>query len=148
MTPHLQKIMHSPDEDRYGDCARTAIACLLDLDPEQVPHWFDGEDEVERRAKERRDWLKDRGYGLLIINYFPEETQQEVMDYTANISEDILYLLVGRSSRGECNHTVVCKGSKVIHDPMGFKSNHLSGPAESDHGNYWFVEIPFRLPQI
>ena len=66
MTPHTQTILADParndghDADgNPGDCYRTAIACLLDLEPESVPHfvaagegkWWDATQE----------WVKARG---------------------------------------------------------------------------------------
>jgi hypothetical protein len=38
MTPHKQRFRHDPANGIYGDCWRTAIACLLDIQPEEIPH--------------------------------------------------------------------------------------------------------------
>ena len=41
MTPQNQLHKHDPANGVYGDCGRTAIACLLDLHPS--PHFWNGE---------------------------------------------------------------------------------------------------------
>ena len=42
MTPQTQLNKHDPANGVYGDCGRTVIACLLDLHPSEVPHFWDG----------------------------------------------------------------------------------------------------------
>ena len=39
MIRRRQLFRHEPHNVIYGDCHRTAIACLLDMEPWQVPHF-------------------------------------------------------------------------------------------------------------
>jgi len=42
MRPQKQKFAHKPDEGVFGDCFRTALAAILDLDRDDVPHFNEG----------------------------------------------------------------------------------------------------------
>ena len=42
MRPQQQKFKHDPANGSYGDCFRTALACILDLDRDEVPHFNEG----------------------------------------------------------------------------------------------------------
>ena len=62
MTPHKQLIKHDPENGQWGDCGRTAIACLLDLHPSDVPHFWEGPERADRDPEtECRKWLAERG---------------------------------------------------------------------------------------
>ncbi len=37
MLQHRQLFLHEPERRSFGDCHRTALACLLNLPPEEVP---------------------------------------------------------------------------------------------------------------
>ena len=53
MTPHKQLNRHRPEEGVFGDCYRTAIACLLDLRPQDVPHVADTSTMAEQDRRMR-----------------------------------------------------------------------------------------------
>lgn len=42
MRPQKQKFKHDPANGVFGDCHRTAIAMILNLDRDLVPHFMDG----------------------------------------------------------------------------------------------------------
>ena len=51
MTPHHQLVTeYRNDEGVYGDCGRTVIACLMDMHPSEVPHFFNMPDEGDADA--------------------------------------------------------------------------------------------------
>lgn len=111
---HKQKFLHDPDNGVYGDCHRTAIACLLDLEQDEVPHFlYDGCDAVEFKRREK-EFLNSRGLNLFEVDYGGEI--KDVMNYIASVNPNIPYLLYGKSPRGTC-HTVVCVNNKMMHDP-------------------------------
>lgn len=68
MTPHKQLFRHKPAEGMWGDCARTVIACMLDLEPEAVPHQ---QYEVADGEQDRflNEWLATRGLRLVQVPY-------------------------------------------------------------------------------
>jgi hypothetical protein len=61
MTPHKQKLFGFG----AGDCFRTCIASILDLDPESVPNFCERDTWYEDCVQ----WLKKRGIGVM---YFEE----------------------------------------------------------------------------
>lgn len=65
MTPVYQKVI---DQGR-GDCWRTCMASILELQPEEIPNFvgdeFDGGENCHQAA---RKWLGDRGLFLLDVN--------------------------------------------------------------------------------
>lgn len=60
---------HNPAEGRYGDCYRTCIAILLDMDAADVPHFAEMELvngwDRDKTDAVVREWLAERGYTML-----------------------------------------------------------------------------------
>lgn len=140
MTPVTQ--VHVPDPERAdghdadgipGDCWRTAIACILDLHPSEVPHFialFEGMDADEDDPltekfgpwwwRETRRWLRARGRD---IGVHPEPVPPYVEDYV---------LLTGPSPRGDFMHVVVGdRYGKLVHDPHPSRMGLVGDPVES-----------------
>lgn len=115
MIKHHQVYTHNPDTKTYGDCMRTAIACLLDKRPEEVPHFLwdgcDGE-EFNRRIDA---YLETQGLSLVCIA-FTGCSVQETMDILAAGNPNTRFLISGQSERGT-NHVVVACNGDVEHDP-------------------------------
>lgn len=133
-----QLFNHNPEEGVYGDCHRTAIACILDLEPSEVP--AAGPEEFSSDAKFHeffRKWLHTRG-----LNYFEVAIVGDLMTILSNmelLNPDIYWILGGTSQNGT-GHSVVCKGGRIIWDPSQTNSG-ISGPL---HGVYWIGTItPF-----
>ncbi len=139
MRYHQQIIKkHDPANGQYGDCFRTTIACLLDLDcPMQVPHVMDGVETPEANfaaLEKMNKWLDDV-WGLRLIEIpFPAETLCSMLDSAAVLTEGCRYLLTGMSSAGH-PHVVVCKGDQIEHCTSG---NGLVGPAKAADGRPYF----------
>lgn len=138
MTPHKQRFRHRPDDGVFGDCARTVLACLLDIEPEEVPHHHrplaDGE---QRRLFD--EWLSDRGLKLAFFA-FPGEPQT-MMDVMKVANPGLLYMLSGTSRTG-CNHVVIAQDDRVIHDPS-LDDAGIIGPCD-DGCTY----IEFLVPSL
>ena len=63
MIKQKQIYRHLPEAGQIGDCARTVIACLLDLHPCEVPHFTRDAIEAgnEQDAVAAMDlWVRDR----------------------------------------------------------------------------------------
>jgi len=135
---HKQLFRHKPEEGQIGDCYRTAIACLLDLEPVDVPHFY--EDcwyALRDVGREKADkWLHD-GFGLQTFA-FPMQTDsvELVLRCVATWNPHVRYLLSGTSPRGT-THVVVAEHDQIIHDPA-IDGGGLVGPAED--GLFW-VEV-------
>lgn len=138
MIKRKQLFRHRPAEGVIGDCHRTAIACLLDLEPEAVPHFgeiYFGEPELFNAAFE--GWLKRNGYRTVIIPY-----NAPLEDVLASIGHqnDGAYYLLGGTSRTGVNHTVIGCGNEIAHDPS-IDDSGIVGPC--DDGYYW---VTFLVP--
>lgn len=130
MTPHKQRNLHRPEEGIYGDCGRTVIACLLDLEPEQVPHFWDGPWEKDKDpTTEARAWLAERGIQIWLIYINGDLTVNAVLHAIGNQNPDQHWALVGRSRNGT-DHVVICKGPDIAHDPA-LDDSGIVGPGSN-----------------
>ena len=134
MKPVFQTIRHDPENGKYGDCFRAAIASLLELSIEEVPHFYDGNkygENDEKIYKFVQDWLGERGHYHVTI-LFEGDPRQAMKEW----NPEMYYILSGQSSAG--NHCVVAYEDEIVHDPANRESPYLIGPM--DHG-YWQVEL-------
>ena len=119
MIRRKQLFSHNPAAGFYGDCHRTAIACLLDMEPQDVPHFAEKGFEAEARGEEY-DWRADverflnaNGLTQIDVNWSDLDAFFSYMDFS---NPDVLYLLGGTSPRGT-HHTVICRGGGFEWDP-------------------------------
>lgn len=140
MQYHKQRFRHQPDKGIYGDCHRTALACLLDMEPEQVPHFgemmFVHGTEAASEAEEL--WLNKQGLSQVFVPY-SVDTLDNLLLHLASINPRAYYLLGGTSKNG-VGHTVVGCGGKLIWDPAQDNSG-IVGPMSD--GFFW---ISYFLP--
>lgn len=128
MTPHKQLFRHKPDQGIYGDCYRTAIACLLDLPPSDVPHVYDGRDDAIGKAR-MESWLSSHGKILIDVAY--ADSVQTVLSLHEHRYPSLHWILSGISANG-CNHVVICRGGQIVHDPAQDDSG-IVGPCDDGH---------------
>lgn len=140
MIPYKQLVNHDPDNNSFGDCFRTAIACVLEILPEKVPHVFEQGVTDQEGCDKMREWLGQRGLSLVEVPM--DYTLQVVLDWAARQIPDGHYLLSGKSDAG-CGHMVVCKGNQIVHDPA-MRENPIVGPL--DGRLYWVGIIAKVLP--
>lgn len=136
-----QLFYHQPDRGSIGDCHRTAIACLLDLEPEQVPHFGEhhfGDGAAFNRAV--RQFLAGRG--LVPVDVIYGCSLEELLAMMGHMNPTARYLLGGRSANG-VNHTVVGCGGRIEWDPS-MDDSGIVGPC--DDGFYWVTWlVPIAL---
>ena len=133
---HTQLVMHDPDNGKLGDCHRTALACLLNKKPEEVPHFGEFCFDPVKYHEMKQEYLKTLG---LAEFSFPVQGESPVSDVTNSIGSwntNLLYMLSGKSSRGT-NHIVVCRGYKMIHDPHP-SNEFICGPCND---NFYWVSV-------
>jgi len=93
-----QTIFHDPESGQIGNCLQAAVASLLDVDIEEVPHFALNADW----DKQLKDWLLNRRLAWFKVGLL------EV--------PDMLCILAGTSPRG-IKHVVIGRGTHTIHDP-------------------------------
>lgn len=139
MTPQKQLFRHKPDEGVFGDCARTAIACLLDLAPEEVPHHQRVLEDGEQR--ELFDaWLRPRGFAIAFMAF--SEPPARMMEIMKANNPGVYYLLSGLSRTG-CNHVVICLDGQIVWDPS-LDDAGIVGPCD-DGCTYIELLVPALL---
>lgn len=143
MKPHKQLFKHQPELGIYGDCHRTAIACLLDLHPSEVPHFnhdAPGADEFNRRCEA---WLATQGLCSASVAYDGAVELQKILDVVKLCSPGV-YFLLGGESRSGVNHTVIGCDGEIVWDPSQ-RDSGITGPCTEDR-NYWVTYlVPIAL---
>lgn len=145
MRPLKQRFKHDPENGVWGDCYRAAFASVLELDLDDVPHFSDGGPSASMDTLERAEmWLRERGLRTISIT-FTGDLREVLMTVGRLNGDDLIYLLSGTSRTG-VNHTVVCQGSKIAHDPS-LTDAGIAGPC--DDGLYWLTFFaPLHLEQV
>ena len=116
MIKQKQLYKHDPENGVFGDCFRTAIACLLDLKPEQVPHPYQDGEVATLTALEMMDkWLAET-HDLKLVEIPFEQPLPQVQLWARQSLGPLHYLLIGKSSNGT-GHTVVCQHGEIVCDP-------------------------------
>ena len=141
MKRYKQQIKHDPLDGQYGDCARTVIACLLEIEPSEVPHFFDGPDEqADEQWQVYRSWLHKQGIRRLLWIFSGEHALEDVLECMFSTNPDVWYVLQGRSAIG-ANHNVICRNNRIVHDPATDSDHSIVGPSREDN---WCVFVYVR----
>ncbi|MGE8281112.1 MAG: hypothetical protein ACN6O2_11810 [Stenotrophomonas sp.] len=136
-----QLFRHEPHNEIFGDCHRTALGCLLDLEPWQVPHFTQLANTVPGYEWEagQAAFLASMGLCSADVLFGGDGPIEGVFDFMQSRNPKAYYLLGGRSPRGT-NHTVVCCGGGYAWDPHP-DGGFLVGPLSNG-----FYEITFLMP--
>ena len=138
MNYHKQLILHDPDNGKWGDCFRTALACLLDLQPKDVPHFgHRGPDSAEFNARINA-WLGDQNLTLITVGLVGGP--DKVMEAMKIQNPGVVYLLSGKSPRCDESHVVIAQDDKIIHDPHP-DGTGLDGPDADGAGWAEFLVV-------
>lgn len=140
---HQQLFRHDPDNGIYGDCFRTVIACLLNLQPGDVTHFCDGPDDGQMWERVRA-YLEPRGLAFLEIPFVGEALPdvESILAVGAAYSQGLHWVLTGKSRNG-VNHIVICRGAEIVHD-TSIDQSGIVGPGID--GNWWVGWLVGRLP--
>ncbi len=139
MTPQMQLNGHDPDNGIWGDCHRTCIAMILDMQAIDVPHFYDGlppdTDGSEGAGKDAREaiyaWLAPMGLTEFSFNVPGELSPEDAVFYAKHWGNGAPVIIGGKSSLGGGHSCVAYDGQ--LHDPSG---NGLVGPCSD--GFWWF----------
>lgn len=134
MKPQKQLNRHNPEQGIWGDCHRTAIAIMLDMDAADVPHFVDGNPPVETVNANVRAWLAHQGFNELCV---PIQTRH-IEDVFASMKalNPGVYFILGGKSRNGVHHSVVCDDTGIVCDPS-LDDSGIVGPC--DDGMFWLT---------
>jgi len=131
MRAQHQRFFHKPEEDIWGDCHRTAIAMLLDMERDAIPHFGFRCNDSEEFDRNVTDWLNTQGFTQITVAYLAgnEDSLTDIL-HSINVQNGpgLVFLLGGRSPRGEYNHTVIAGDGRILLDPHPDNTG-LAGPS-------------------
>lgn len=128
MTPLFQT---EPDNG-IGDCFRTALASLLDMPREAVPHFFGDHWPDSAAAKDAvDDFLSGLGLMMLVAPHWHFAPVLESMK--KKTGDDCYHLILGKC--GTAGHACVGLNGNLVHDPLPTKEGLTNDP------NEWLVAI-------
>jgi len=118
------------DGQTRGNCFSTAIACILDLPVEEVPHFCLSDDW----RGITNVWLKDYGLFYLDVGVPADMRAEHIFEFAG------YHVISGQGPRGY-RHSVVGRAGKIVHDP------HPSGDGLLTEEEYGFlIPVAPRLP--
>ena len=146
MQYHKQLFRHDPAHEIWGDCYRTAIACLLDMEPEAVPHFAEllakmrGDVTDEDVTADVRTWLAERGLALFRVAFDGGMTFEDMLEWTREWNPELRLLVSGEGQRGFA-HVVVVKDGKVEWDTaIDIDAEQPNLVAPYPEYGYWLIE--------
>src|SRR5262245_38299305 len=137
MRPYKQKFIHEPPK-RWGDCHRAALCSILEVDPQEVPHFGDGGPDGDEFTRRVRAWLERFCLVPVTVLYqgdHPTQPVQNLDDVLASASHYAppgMHFLLGGTSRTGVAHTVVCQDGRIVHDPSQTDSG-IVGPLDTGY---------------
>lgn len=145
MKPQKQKFSHIPEAGVYGDCHRTALACLLDMDRDDVPHLLHDNCDGPEFCRRETEFLNSVGYHKA-VTCFASDSLEQVLNTQRVMNPGVYYLLGGQTERGT-DHTVICCGGEMVWDP-DHSNSFVCGPMVNEEpGNRFnYFSITYLLP--
>lgn len=134
MTPQKQRLRHDPDAGIYGDCHRAALASILEMPIEDVPHFCDPVAYGDEWALAERAWLQSLGFTPIVLVYETDDLDA-VLYSTAQLNPDTYAILGGKSRNGTGHSVVICNG-EIVHDPSPVNSGIV---APMKDGRFWIT---------
>lgn len=132
MIPVKQLYRHDPPKT-WGDCHRAAIASILELPCDDVPHFGAPPLRDDWRVYER-SFLLNRGIIPLTIGFEGGKGDYHSFLSAMAILNPDTYWLLGGTSKNGVGHTVVVLNDKIAHDPA-LDNSGIVGPMED--GYFW-----------
>lgn len=140
MRPQLQQYA-AHGGAQLGDCHRTCIAMILDLDRDEVPHFManvpheaDAESPECKAAEEaEREWMAARGLAPIHWGYTGDTPLLEVLAVLGRLVRGTAVILGCTSGNGVNHSVVVYEGA--IYNPAGGNAT-IAGPMRD---GFWIV---------
>ena len=126
----------------FGDCYRACIASILELPPEQVPHFGGLSTNSEEMKVHFRQWLAERGLALFENWVSGGWSLEKVLRLFSKESPGAPFILHGEAALkggSDINHAVVALDGE-IHDPSGAG---ICGPCVNIEGErlHWWIDV-------
>lgn len=117
MTPVKQRIRTDPAAGTFGDCHRAAVATLLSLPLDAVPHFADGGPSADEFKRREREFLATHGLVPIDAVYAGREASVDLILHVVGALNPRVPYLLGGANRDGHDHTVVCLDDAIVHDP-------------------------------
>ena len=116
MKPQRQLIKHNPESGQYGDCTRTCVAALLNLDADKVPHFGEGGVSGDVFWERVDTYLSTHGLSAISIPFSMDvgDLLQVLKSQAPNF-----YCLLGVGSPN-ADHSIIVVGDQLVCDPAGY----------------------------
>ena len=114
MIPYMCQTKHDPENGTYGDCFRACVASILEIEPDDVPHFCELGEPVTNNDR-LTEWLSAQGLASFFVVLDGSASRDDLLEHVGTMNPDAYYMLFGQNSEGD--HVVVCKGSRVVHNP-------------------------------
>ena len=108
------RVKHDPEDNKYGDCVRACVATVMDVDADNVPHFY-YDNDPEAGLQRMATWLEMRHHAPFFSHYSGELPLDAVLNMMNEQNPFAVYILFGATESGQ--HVVVCRGGKIVHDP-------------------------------
>ena len=141
MTPYKQLLQHDPDNGVYGDCYRTALACLLDEPPQDIPHFNDQNNDMWQVDSDA--WLERRGLLMIRLVTDGQSVDVALAEGKVHVPYSMFYMVVGDSPRG-VGHNVIAHEDRIVHDPSTYPPDSR-GPIIGPHPDTGFFHIEYLV---
>lgn len=127
-------VRHNPEAGTYGDCHRACFAMMLNMDIEDIPHFYDMSDgrTAEDAFQMQVDFLAGLGLAQGSIIFDGSNALEDCLLSVGAHIKNIPLILGGMSIKG-CGHSVVVLNGAIWHDPTG---SGIVGPLD---GYFWFT---------
>lgn len=149
MKPVHQRYGTDSSKLEFGDCLRACVASILELSPDDVPHfrWGANEDTPETGLAmwgQFRMWLRARNIGLLIYDV-PCATLPEALKWCGERNGEA-YMILGGLGRGGQGHACVVHQGAVVHEPSPANDGtpSLVGPVQDGEFAGKFIAMAFE----
>lgn len=129
MKPVHCRVLHDPENGKYGDCLRACIASLLELDADDVPHFHHDDPGGEEANRRMYEFLEGRGYVPFWSFFDGGASLDEILNAMQVHNFDVYYLLYHKTM-SEMDHVVICKGGVVDFNPAWYPTT-VAGPNSS-----------------
>lgn len=138
MIPVVCQVKHDPEAGTYGDCMRACVASIMELTPDQVPHFVRDNPNAIEAHQRMVEFLAEYNFAPFMINCGSEDTFADILDYMGKQNPTTYYMVFGRTDAGD--HVIVCRGGEIAHDPAWYWSP-LIGPGSSGE---WCIMVIAR----
>ncbi len=144
MRPQIQ--LHRGGTGVPGDCYRTCLAMVLDMDRDAVPHFCEhvpigaqpGNPEFDASDRWELEWLATHGLAKVVIPHPGDSDVWEIVEHYGQASD--VAAILQTSLYGEHDHAVVLYRGR-LYDPLDLNwTQHLAGSVRyqpSTHGFFW-----------